>query len=95
MRNYTVYHKTAEERFKTIGVSLVGGILITLFSGLISTNALLGGPHYGLPLTWLYRLVLAPEYNLWMTSRTGIVFDVVFWAIMVFAFLSIYDKRKK
>jgi hypothetical protein len=46
---------------------------------------LLGAEHYGYPLAWLFRLVLAPEYFPWRMDAVAFVADVVVWSAIVAA----------
>jgi len=78
--------------------SVVGGILITLLSGLLrNTPAMLvGAEHYGYPLPWLRQVVypgapleVPPEYYL------NLVVDVVVWAVIVGIILFVLMRRKK
>jgi hypothetical protein len=74
--------------FKSILGSVIGGAIITLITGLYSSG-LIGATRYGLPLTWLIRRVLAPQYNPWRISVVGLVVDIVIWAVLIeLAFLA-------
>ena len=73
---------------KSILGSVIGGAIITLITGLYS-NGLIGATRYGLPLPWLVRRVLAPQYNPWRISAVGLIVDIVVWAILIeLAFLA-------
>jgi hypothetical protein len=65
--------------------SVVGGVLITLLTGLVSSTPpmLVGAMWYGYPLAWLFRLVIAPEYFPWRVDVTGLLGDVVAWSVVV------------
>jgi len=66
-------------------VSIFGGELITLLTGLVSSTPpmLVGAVHYGYPLTWLIRLVIAPQYNPWRIELLNFFADIVIWFIVV------------
>lgn len=67
---------------KSILGSIVGGAIVTLITGLYS-NGLIGATRYGLPLSWLIRRVLAPQYNPWRINAAGFVVDIIIWAILI------------
>jgi hypothetical protein len=66
-------------------LSLIGGVLITVLTGLLSNmpTPLLGAKHYGYPLPWLFRLVLAPEYFPWRVDVVPLVVDLVAWTLVI------------
>ena len=66
-------------------LSLIGGVLITVLTGLLSNmpTPLLGAKHYGYPLPWLFRLVLAPEYFPWRVDVVALVVDLVAWTLVI------------
>jgi hypothetical protein len=68
---------------KILIFSLIGGVLITLLTGLLSNTPalLLGAEHYGYPFAWLFRLILAPEYFPWRVDALALAADVVVWII--------------
>jgi hypothetical protein len=68
---------------KIVIFSLIGGVTITLLTGLLLNMPapLLGAEHYGYPLAWLFRLILAPEYFPWRVDTTGLLGDVAAWAV--------------
>lgn len=63
----------------------VAGAILTFLSGLINSTPglLVGAVWFGWPVTWLRRLVVAPQYNPWVVDWYGLVADIVFWAILV------------
>jgi hypothetical protein len=74
--------------------SVVGGVLITLLTGLVSSTPpmLVGAMWYGYPLAWLFRLVIAPEYFPWRVDVTGLLSDVVAWSVVVVVVLFVVKK---
>ena len=62
-----------------------GGALITLVTGLYSSNpaGFVGSLPYGFPLVWLRRLVIAPQYNPWRVDLAGLVVDLVVWILVI------------
>lgn len=75
-------------------LSVVGGVLITLLTGLISSTPpmLVGAVWYGYPLAWLFRLILAPEYFPWRVDITALLVDIVGWSVVVAVVLFIVKK---
>jgi len=77
-------------------LSIIGGAVITLLTGLIpNTPMLLGATHYGYPFAWLFRLILAPEYFPWRINAVNFVVDVIVWAFIVGIILFIVKKKRK
>jgi len=66
-------------------VSILGGAIVTLLTGLVPTTPpmLVGAVHYGYPLAWLIRMIVAPEYNPWRIELLNFYADVVVWSIIV------------
>jgi hypothetical protein len=69
--------------YKSIIGSIIGGVAVTLATGLYSNNALIGASWYGFPMTWLRKLVLAPQYNPWRVDWTGVIVDIVIWTVII------------
>jgi hypothetical protein len=65
--------------------SLITGIVITLSTGLISNTkaTLVGATHYGYPLAWLIRRVLAPQYFPWRIDIVNLIIDMVAWTLVI------------
>ena len=74
--------------------SVVGGVLITLLTGLVSSTPpmLVGAMWCGYPLAWLFRLVLAPEYFPWRVDVTALLVDIVAWSVVVAVVLFVVKK---
>jgi hypothetical protein len=81
---------------KTVIPPLIGGVVITLLTGLLSNMPapLLGAEHYGYPLPWLFRLILGPEYFPWRVDVVASVVDVVVWTIVIGVALFVWTKIK-
>ena len=81
---------------KTVIYSVIGGVVVTLLTGLISNTPamLVGAMHYGYPLAWLVRLVLAPEYFPWRVNVPNLVVDLVIWIIIVGMVVAVLTRRK-
>jgi hypothetical protein len=81
---------------KIMILALIGGLVITLLTGLLLNmpTPLLGAEHYGYPLPWLFRLILAPEYSPWRLDLAGLIGDVVVWTIVVGVALFVWTKIK-
>jgi len=83
-------------RMKTtrlVGVAILGGIAITLVTGLVPFRSLLGAVHYGFPIPWLIRRIVAPEFIPWSVNWGGLAIDLVVWTLVVFVLLTLYDRR--
>jgi hypothetical protein len=72
------------EKFKYVIKSAIAGAVITLATGLVTSTPgqLLGAAWYGWPVTWIRKLVLAPQYNPWVVDWYGLAIDFVFWFIV-------------
>jgi hypothetical protein len=83
------YSKEVREKYwaksSSVIYSLIGGVLATLLTGLLQNtpSMLVGAVHYGYPLAWLVRLVLAPEYFPWRVTVPNLVVDIVIWINVV------------
>jgi len=82
---------------KTVIYSVIGGVVVTLLTGLISNTPamLVGAMHYGYPLAWLVRLVLAPEYFPWRVNVPNLVVDLVIWIMIVGMAVTVLTRRRK
>jgi hypothetical protein len=65
--------------------AIVGGALLALATGLFSNTPpmMVGAVHYGYPLAWLTRLIVAPEYFPWLVDYVNLVGDIIVWSIIV------------
>jgi len=81
---------------KIVILSLIGGVVTTLLTGLLSNmpTPLLGAEHYGYPLPWLFRLILAPEYFPWRVDAMSLIVDVVIWTVVIGVVLFVLTKIK-
>ncbi len=82
---------------KIVLVSIIGGIVVTLVTGLIPNRSsmMLGATHYGYPLAWFIRLIIAPEYFPWRVNALNLIGDLVFWTIIVGIILFIIERVRK
>ena len=82
---------------KRLVVAIIGGIIITLLTGLFSSTPqmLVGAEWYGFPLAWLIRMVVAPEYNPWKVEFLNFIADVVVWSVILLVIVFIVDKVRK
>ena len=78
-------------------VSILGGEIITLLTGLFSNTPemLVGAVHYGFPLAWLIRMIVAPEYNPWRIEFVNFLADVVVWSVILLVIVFIVEKVRK
>jgi cytochrome b subunit of formate dehydrogenase len=78
-------------------VSILGGELVTLLTGLFPTtpSLLVGATWYGFPLAWLIRMIVAPEYNPWRIELLNFLGDVIIWTIIVAIVLFVIDRVRK
>ena len=81
---------------KTVIYSVIGGVVVTLLTGLISNTPamLVGAMHYGYPLAWLVRLVLAPEYFPWRVNVPNLIVDLVIWIMIVGMAVTVLTRRR-
>ena len=81
---------------KIVILSLIGGAVISLLTGLLLNMPapLLGAEHYGHPLPWLFRLILAPEYFPWRVDLASLLGDVAVWTIVAGVALFAWTKIK-
>jgi hypothetical protein len=84
-------------RTKAALVAIVGGVAVTLLTGLVENMPamLVGAVHYGYPLAWLIRLVIAPEFNPWRVEYVNLIFDIIVWAVLVWLILFALSRRRK
>ena len=78
-------------------VSILGGEIITLLTGLFSNTPqmLVGAEHYGFPLAWLIRMIVAPEYNPWRIEFVNFLADVIVWSVILLVIVFIVEKVRK
>jgi hypothetical protein len=71
----------------TVVASLAAGIVAALLTGLIDVtpSGLVGATWYGYPLTWLRRLIIAPQYYPWRFDWFNLVLDAAFWCAVAVA----------
>jgi len=81
---------------KIVVLSLIGGAVVTVLTGLLLNmpTPLLGAEHYGYPLPWLFRLVLAPEYLPWRVDMVALVIDLAIWTIVIGVALFVWTRIK-
>jgi hypothetical protein len=78
-------------------VSILGGEIVTLLTGLFSNTPemLVGAEHYGFPLAWLIRMIVAPEYNPWRIEFVNFLVDLVVWSVILLVIVFIVEKVRK
>jgi large-conductance mechanosensitive channel len=61
------------------------GVILTLLTGLVESTPpmLVGAVWHGYPLAWLFRMVVAPQYNPWKVDFGNFIADVVVWFVIV------------
>lgn len=71
-------------KLKYVLESAAAGAVITLATGLVNSTPmqLLGASWYGWPVTWVRKLVLAPQYNPWVVDWYGLLIDFIFWFVV-------------
>jgi hypothetical protein len=82
---------------KTVIYAIIGGIAITLITGLLENTPamMVGAVHYGYPFAWLVRMIVAPQYFPWVVLPIEFIADIVIWAIIVEVILLVATRRKK
>ena len=74
----------------------IGGVLTALTALIDQTPSnLVGARWYGFPLTWLRRLIVAPQYNPWQVDYTGLIIDISVWFLVAFVVLYLITGRPK
>ena len=70
---------------KILSSAVVGGVIITLVTGLIINTPpmLVGATHYGYPFAWLIRLIIAPQYFPWRVNVLNLIADIIVWGIII------------
>lgn len=78
-------------------ISILGGEIVTLVTGVISNTPamLVGATHYGYPLPWLFRLIIAPEYNPWRMDLPNFFADIVVWFVIVAIVVFVVERARK
>ncbi len=73
------------------------GIIITLLTGLISNTVpmLVGAIHYGYPLAWLTRLVIAPQYFPWRVDVFNLIVDIIVWSIIAGIIIFVFKRLRR
>jgi hypothetical protein len=89
-----------EDFVKTMNVrilffAIIGGVILTLLTGLIPNQQLMGATHYGYPFAWLIRLVIASQYFPWQIVVLNLVANIIVWVLIVSVILSILIKTGK
>lgn len=77
--------------------SIAGGALLTLVTGLFSNTPpmIVGATHYGYPLPWLTRLIIAPQYFPWRVNYVNLIGDISVWSIILGVVLLILATARK
>ena len=80
---------------KFVVFSVIGGIVLTLLTGFVTNTVLLGAEHYGYPMAWLIRLVLAPEYFPWRVNVLILIIDLIIWIVIVGVVVAVLTRGRK
>jgi hypothetical protein len=80
---------------KVVVGGIVGGIVLTLLTGLIEAPSLIGATNYGYPILWLTKFTVGPGYFPWSFHPVRFLLDVIVWAIIVSLVLYILFRKKK
>ena len=82
---------------KAIVLAVIGGVVITLLTGLIdhTPGMLVGAVYYGYPFAWLEMMVVAPQYFPWVIRPVRLVLDIVVWTIVVWVVLFVVSSARK
>lgn len=82
---------------KPLLFGIIGGVIIAFVSGLISSTPpmLVGAVHYGYPLAWRFRLIIAPQYYPWRFDMLNLSLDIIIWVIIVYFILLALIKVRK
>jgi hypothetical protein len=80
---------------KIIIGALIGGIVITLATGLVEAPSMMGATNYGYPFVWLTQLIIAPEFFPWRIHPVRLVLDVIVWSVPVWIILYVVMRKKR
>ena len=82
---------------KTLVFALVGGVVITLITGLVNhtPEMLVGASYFGYPFSWLEMMIVAPQYFPWVLRPVRFVLDIVVWTIIVWVVLFVVSKVRR
>jgi len=83
-------------RTKLIISAIVLGVFVALFTGLFSNTPpfMVGATHYGYPLPWLIRLIIAPQYFPWQLDIVSLIGDILFWSVVAALILLILSRAR-
>jgi len=56
---------------------------------------LVGAVYYGFPIAWLFRMIVAPEYNPWRIDFLKFLTDVIVWSVISLAIILILENVGK
>jgi hypothetical protein len=78
-------------------VSILAGEIVTLLTGLFpnTPQMLVGAIYYGFPIAWLFRMIVAPEYNPWKIDFPKFLADTVVWSVIFLVIVFILGKVVK
>ena len=84
-------------KIKTIIGALFAGVAIALLTGLVTSTPpnLVGAAWYGLPLAWLFKMVVAPQYNPWAFDFVNLALDIIFWAAILWALAFVFGRIRR
>lgn len=75
--------------------SVIGGVIVTLLTGLISNTLWVGAVGYGYPFVLYLRLVLPPEHvSFWHVSASNLIADITIWAVIIGIVLLVLARTK-
>ena len=79
-----------------MGLAFILGIVVTFATGVFNTTpGIVGATWYGWPMSWLKRLVVAPQYNPWRLAFPGFALDVLFWFAIFWVVLFVWFSTEK
>jgi hypothetical protein len=56
---------------------------------------LVSAVHYGFSIAWLFKMIVAPEYNPWRIDFLKFLADMVVWPVIFFVIVFILEKVGK
>jgi len=75
--------------------SVIGGVIVTLLTGLIPNTLWVGAVGYGYPFAWYLRLVLPPEHvSFWHVNALNLIADITVWAVIIGIVLLVLARTK-
>jgi hypothetical protein len=82
---------------RTLSYAIAAGVLASIIAGLFSNTPaqMVGAVHYGYPLPWLIRMIVAPQYFPWEVDYFGLLLDIIVWTVLAGVLIGIFARARK